>query len=181
MSGSKFNVEPSLLREMLAYDPETGILRWRERPPEHFHLPGWAAYWNRKHAGKIAGSPTGKFGHLIVGIRGRPRLVHRLIWAIVHDEYPEQIDHINNNPADNRLCNLRACDQAQNQHNQRARKTNKSGFKGVSLHKTSGRWRAAIFINSKQQHLGLFDSLEDAHKAYCEAAARLHGEFANFG
>ena len=180
MSDNKFNVEPSLLREMLDYDPQTGVLRWKDRPPQHFHLPGWASYWNRKHSGKVAGKP-GHAGHLIITIRGRPRLAHRLIWAIVHGEYPEQIDHINNDPADNRLSNLRACTQNQNQHNQKIRKTNTSGYKGVSWHKVRGRWRASIFVNSKQQHLGLFDSPEEAHKAYCEAAARLHGEFANFG
>lgn len=170
------------LRELLDYDPETGVLRWKVRPPEHFHVPGWAAFWNRRHAGKVAGkSYAGRPGYLVVTIRSFPHLAHRVAWAILYGEVPEQIDHINGDGEDNRLCNLRACTQADNQHNQAVRKTNKSGYKGVCWSDRLGRWRATIFINGKQKHLGLFDCPEEAHKAYCAAADELHGDFANHG
>lgn len=108
-------------------------------------------------------------------------MAHQLIWAIVHGEYADQIDHHNGDKSDNRLDNLRLCDNSGNQHNQGKRKTNTSGYKGVSWHKQSNCWRATIYVNSRQRSLGLYERPEDAYSAYCEAARELHGQFANPG
>lgn len=174
-------IDPQILREAIDYDPLTGGMQWKHRPVEHFVSADSAKRWNKAHAGKtIHGTPDAN-GYLRVNMRGTPFLAHQLIWALTHGEYAEWIDHRNGNPSDNRLSNLRACTRADNQHNQRTRKTNTSGFKGVSFHKATGRWRASIFLHSKQKHLGMFDDPAAAHAAYRAAADLMHGEFANYG
>lgn len=90
------------------------------------------------------------------------------------------VDHIDGAGWNNQRTNLRACAQAENVRNQQMRGDNSSGLKGTSWHKASQRWRAVIQIDRKQCALGYFDTAEEAHAAYCEAATRLHGEFARF-
>lgn len=90
----------------------------------------------------------------------------------------EQVDHINGNGLDNRRCNLRICNRFQNQANSKRHKNNKSGFKGVSPARS--RFQASIMVGRVRHKLGTFDTPEEAYEAYCEAAKRLHGEFARF-
>lgn len=91
------------------------------------------------------------------------------------------IDHKDGNPANNRKDNLRLCTGAENNHNQAKNKNNTSGFKGVSYHKPTGKYVARIIVDSKQIWLGRFDAAEEAHEAYCSAAIKYHGDYANFG
>lgn len=86
------------------------------------------------------------------------------------------VDHINGDAFDNRRENLRVCTNAQNQWNRRLGRSNTTGFKGVSVE--HGGYRAQIRFHQKRLHLGTFGKLEDAARAYDEAAARLFGEFA---
>lgn len=88
------------------------------------------------------------------------------------------VDHKNRNGLDNRRENLRICSLNENAANRRSPLRSKSGFKGVTYHKQSGKWQGAIKINGKHVHLGLFDSAEDAAKAYDARAHEAHGEFA---
>jgi len=101
------------------------------------------------------------------------KLLHRLIMEV---NQTEVIDHKNNNRLDNRLNNLRVCTQAENSKNQRLRKNNISGYKGVSEH-TNG-FRARIKVNYKQIELGIYTTALEAAKAYDKAAKGLHGEYA---
>lgn len=89
-----------------------------------------------------------------------------------------EVDHVNRDGLDNRRANLRLCTPSQNQRNRGKDRSNSSGFKGVSHYKRNGRWRATITIHGKFLHIGLYDTPEEAHAAYCAAAATLHGEFA---
>lgn len=89
------------------------------------------------------------------------------------------VDHINGIRHDNRRANLRICTNAENQRNRGKNKNNTSGYKGVSLHKLSGLWKAMIKVDRKDIFLGYFKNPEDAHQAYSAAAAMYHGEFAN--
>lgn len=90
-------------------------------------------------------------------------------------------DHINGNLLDNRRTNLRVCSPADNQHNSRKPRSNTSGFKGVYRGRNGNRWHARIGVNGETIHIGTFDSPEAAHAAYCAAADKHHGEFANHG
>lgn len=90
----------------------------------------------------------------------------------------KHVDHIDSNGINDQRSNLRVCTHAENLRNRGAQKDNTSGFKGVSRHKTTQRWRASINIDGKWRHLGLFDTPEEAYAVYCEAAVRLHGQFA---
>lgn len=85
------------------------------------------------------------------------------------------VDHINNNPLDNRKINLRICNRSQNLINRRLLGFNTSGFRGVS--KFRNKWQAYINYDRKRIHLGHFENKTDAAKAYNIAALKYHGEF----
>lgn len=90
-----------------------------------------------------------------------------------------EVDHINGNGLDNRQINLRVCTHKQNIINQKMRKDNTSGYKGVSLSKKYKypRWRANIGVDGRQKFLGYYSNPEKAYKAYCSAAREIFGEF----
>ena len=101
-------------------------------------------------------------------------LIHRVILTAPDGM---DVDHIDGNGLDNRRANIRMATTSQNMHNQCIPKNNTSGFKGVGWVQRCRKWRAYIALNGKQIHLGHYDTHEAAHAAYCEASARLHGEF----
>jgi hypothetical protein len=114
-----------------------------------------------------------------MGIDGLNQYAHRLAWLWMIGEWPaEEIDHIDGNPLNNRWKNLRLATRGENQFNRGADYTNTSGYKGVTYHKQCRKWVARIGHKRKSYHLGLFETAKTAHAAYCEAAIRLHGEFA---
>lgn len=88
------------------------------------------------------------------------------------------VDHIDGDPHNNRLANLRLATSRQNQCNQKTRSDNTSGLKGVSWSEERQKWQTGIQVNGKRIALGRFNTKEEAYAAYCEAARRLHGEFA---
>lgn len=110
----------------------------------------------------------------VVGAGGRKRL-HRVI---MNTPPNEQVDHINGNKLDNRIDNLRNCTAKQNSYNNSIYSNNTSGYKGVVLIKTSGKFRARIRFNNKYLHIGCFNSAIEAAKAYNKKATELFGEFA---
>lgn len=93
----------------------------------------------------------------------------------------DHVDHIHGLTLDNRRSEIRLATPSQNQCNQPLDRNNTSGYKGVSFDKRRNRFYAVIYVNRKQIRLGGYATAEDAYAAYCEAALKYHGEFANFG
>jgi hypothetical protein len=166
--------DTELARALFIYDPETGALRWRV--DRVVQLRNHATV--KARAGDLAGWLNDS-GYRVVMFKRRKRRATTIIWLIVHGGLPEhEVDHINGNQQDDRLCNLRDATPRQNRYNTKLRANNKSGHKGVCWSKQAGAWRATIKADGKQKHLGFFDRLEDAASAYAKAAQKFHGEFA---
>lgn len=169
------------VRSLFEYDPETGVLTWKERPREHFATEQSWRLMNKRCAGKVAGSlHQGKGSYLAICLKGVKFLVHRLIWVWVTGEWPDEVDHINGDRADNRFCNLRNVSRAENMKNKRLSSANKSGVTGVVWHKAAGKWVAQIRVSGQQYHLGVFETVEEAANVRA-AAQREHCFFANHG
>lgn len=104
------------------------------------------------------------------------RRMHRLL---INAKKGEVVDHIDGNPLNNQVANLRICSQGQNMGNRKINKNNRSGYKGVFFLKSLNKWRAAIKFNGKFIHIGLFAKPEDAAIAYNRKAIEFFGIFAN--
>ena len=103
--------------------------------------------------------------------------VHRLVAEafIPNPENKPVVDHINNVYDDNNAENLRWATRSENQYNQTLQTKSTSGFKGVTFHKASGKWRAVIVINKKNIHLGSFETKEEAIEARVMKAFEVFG------
>jgi len=100
--------------------------------------------------------------------------MHREITGAPEDM---KVDHKDRNGLNNTRENLRVCTNSQNCKNRVKSKSNTTGYKGVGAC-GNGKFKATIGNDSKLIHLGIFDTKEDAARAYDEAAKKLHGEFA---
>lgn len=108
------------------------------------------------------------------GGKSRKIYLHR---ALLGEPVGLEVDHIDGNGLNNTRGNLRKATKTQNGQNSRKRINNTSGFKCVSLHKETGKWRARITIDGKSKSLGLFHTPEQAHDARVAAATKYRGEF----
>ena len=114
-------------------------------------------------------------GYVLNFINGKLYREHRLIWLFVYGEMPNGIlDHINRIKSDNRIENLRIVTHSENRQNIDKQSNNKSGLKGVWLHKNTNKWCSSIQVNKKNHHLGSFLTKEEAYEAYKNAAKTLH-------
>ena len=151
------------LSEVLDYEPKTG----------------W--FINRYSRGKaIIGCRAGTVafnGYRKIVIDGIEYAEHHLAWLYVYGYLPKQIDHRDGVKSNNAIENLRECDSTQNKFN-RAYGTGISGLKGVSLDRRTLKWRSRIQVRGQQILLGVYDTPEEAHAVYLEAAEECAGEFA---
>lgn len=152
------------LRELLHYDPDTGVFAWI------------ATSSNVAVAGSVAGGIDTSTGYVKVSVDKRTYYAHRLAWFYMYGTWPAgEIDHINGIRSDNRMANLRDVPRRINRQNQRSPlRGNKSGYLGVHWSKAANKWCASIMIDKKSRHLGLFESAEVAHAAYVKAKRELH-------
>ena len=134
------------LKELLIYDPTTGIFNWKVKVGKH-------------NVGDVAGT---KQRYVRIRISGKDYMAHRLAWLYAYGCWPvNQIDHINRDKLDNRLCNLRDVPQSINQRNVGLRKDNSSGVRGVSWDSRHSAWRVQIL----GKFTGHFPTIEDAARA----------------
>ena len=157
----------SFLKTLLDYNPTTGEIVWRPRGIELFRdakqpAEYTMARWNANNAGKEAFVTPHSSGYLTGGIMGKTYYAHRVIWELVFGEDPDQIDHINGDKTDNRLCNLRSVTNAENQKNASLSKNNTSGVCGVYRHSRLPKWIANIVVNGKTKYLGSFAEFDAA-------------------
>jgi len=148
------------LRELLHYDPETGVFTRR-----------------LKRGGYAAGSRVGYTapdGRVLVSVDNKNFRAHRLVWLYVHGEWPSNdVDHINGDPSDNRLCNLRDVPHMVNLQNRvRPTRANRHGLIGVT--KNHDRFMAQIKIDGRRVYIGTYDTPEEASAAYLEAKRKHH-------
>ena len=108
-------------------------------------------------------------------------LVHRLVAEafIPNPDDKPLVDHIDRNPLNNRVSNLRWCSSAENNRNATKQTNTSSSFKGVSWDKPCQKWRSHIKIDGTNKYIGLFSNEIHAALAYNHAARDLFGEFAN--
>ena len=153
------------LRNVLHYDQETGVFTWKEKPSSHSR---------RVRIGEPAGWVT-TGGYRFIGIDGEKFGAHRLAMLYMTGAMPIETDHLDGDPMNNRFANLRAATHKENMQNMRgARKQNRAGILGVSLHPKTGRFRAQIEVDGKRHHLGYHATAEQAHAAYIEAKRQMH-------
>ena len=151
------------LKEILHYDPETGIWTWI-KVNKH----------NIEHNGKIAGTVRDD-GYRSIRIGGRAYYSGRLAILYMTGKWPIEVDHKDRDPSNDCWDNLRDATSADNKCNTTLHRVNNtSGYRGVSWNKKQQKWVA--YIDAFQ--LGAYNSLEEAIQIRDEYVAKFHGEFA---
>ncbi len=146
------------LKEIFDYDPDIGKLIWRVYAGNKCVKPFTDAGYLHS------------LGYTLIQVNKKAYKAHRLIWLWYYGRWPKQeIDHINHNRNDNRICNLREVSHGENCRNSSLYSKNTSGQAGVSFYKRDGNWQAYINSNGKRISLGKFATLEEAIKARKEA------------
>lgn len=153
------------LKEVLSYDPDTGIFVWKKALNDHIIVGSQAGYRND--------------GYINIGLHGSTFRAHRLAFIYMTGTCPEEVDHIDMDRSNNRWTNLRAALRSQNNANRRKQPGSKSSSKGVHWEAAVSAWCARIAVAPRKRIvLGYFPTEAEAHAAYVEAAKVHYGEFA---
>ena len=174
------------LKELIEYDAQTGVVTWKRRDRHWFKSDLSMRKWNTRNSGMVAGSLK-PGGYIYISILKTHILAHRAIWLLVYGVLPDlQVDHINGNKDDNRLCNLRMVTAEENRRNMRLMATNKTGFSCVTYSAKYSKYIATISDKNKPIHLGTFEKKEDAIRARKDAEEKYgyhenHGRFVRNG
>jgi len=130
--------------------------------------------------GMEAGSPAAS-GHLKIGYKRRYYFAHRIVYLMFNGELPRFIDHINNDPSDNRIENLRAATAAQNAMNKKLNRNSTSKIKNVHWCAKRNSWQVQMNIHGKYAYIGTFHDKDMAIFVASEYRDKYHREFANHG
>jgi len=155
--------------ERLRYNKDTGVFTWI-KAPKHYMKDGCVAGSKRKDG----------YVSISISINGAIKsiLTHRLVWYLYNKNLPHIIDHIDGNPNNNRIDNLRNCNQSKNVFNSKSRFNSKAPYTGVRIIKTKKCINYVSRINKDgiQYHIGTYSNLGDAIKARKEMEIKLFGE-----
>lgn len=158
------------LKTRLSYDPHSGLLSWLPRSRSEFKSDRAYLAWVGRYENREGFTALNANGYKIGRVGQTNILAHRVAWALHYGVWPDgEIDHINGNRTDNRICNLRVVSTSENARNRRIDNRNRTGVSGVYWHKEAGKWCAAI---GKREKLGYFSNFDDAVKARKAAEAR---------
>ena len=152
------------LKQVLSYDEGSGEFTWLITASPTAVM------------GSRAG--TDRFNGTRIRVNNKIYQAHRLVWLYIYGEFPENlIDHIDCNPLNNKLLNLRDATSSENGFNTRIRVSNTSGYKGVSWDKEKQKWKAQATIRGKATALGYFETALLASAAYNTFVKDNHGDF----
>ncbi len=166
---------------LLDYDSETGKLFWKHRSRSLFKSEQSFKAWNKRFATQEAITSYDSSGYRHGQILGRNYRAHRLIWILHYGEWPQlHIDHINGDPSDNRIVNLRSVSQSTNMRNARRPVRNNSGVVGVCWDASRGQWLCQMQVNGRRVRIGRFDHFDDAVAAR-KSAEEKYGFHENHG
>lgn len=160
------------LTQLFKYDPSTGKLYWNTRPVWEFKSVSASLTWNRRFAGKEAFTATRPDGYRCGSIDYKMYQAHRIIYKMVYDAEPEQIDHLDRNRSNNAITNLAASSAQENSKNSQKYSSNTSGHVGVSWDTVRRKWTAQIRVNYKVINLGRFMNIDDAIAARAAAEVK---------
>lgn len=151
---AKADLSLSRVNELLSFDAASGEFSWKPRPAGH----------------------RSKSGYVAITIDGVEVKAHQLVWFLHHGTWPQgPIDHINGNPSDNRIENLRDATYRINAENQRrSQAKGEARLLGVHWNKNRARWQSGIKVNGVSKYLGLFDDPQEAHQVYLKAKREMH-------
>ncbi len=155
----------NICNKYLSYNKNTGVFKWIKKSKKSTRI------------GSIAGHKN-SLGYIQIRLKKKMHLAHRLSFLLENGYLPKAIDHINGNPTDTRISNLREATQYQNTLNRGISKNNISGYKGVHFDKSRNKWMAYINFNKLRINLGRFSCKHTAARAYNLAARMYHGKFA---
>lgn len=157
------------LKEILHYDPATGIFTWIVSPSKNVKSGSVPGTLYKNHSGNE---------YLRVTIKRRHYRLHRLAWLYVYGDFPELIDHINGNGLDNRIENLRSVSSSENSRNTKLSVKSKYCVHGIT--KVKNRYKVVIGYQMKQIYIGSFRSVDDAVRARKDAELK-YGFHENHG
>lgn len=156
-------IHPDRLREVFAYDAESGALKWRVTLSPRAVAGSLVAFIN-------------KDGYLQAKVDGKNLVAHRIAWAMTTGEWPiGRIDHRDGVRTRNCWANLRDGSARLNNENRRKAQSNSAtGVLGVTWVSGKNKWLARIGTGGRVRAIGLFSTLEDASDAYLTEKRRVH-------
>jgi len=163
-----------LLKSVVSYDPDTGLFAWLPRDADFYSGPSAATSckrWNTMYAGKPALKTRDGAGYLEGEFLGYRVLAHRAAWAIAHGEWPRVIDHIDGDPENNRIANLRDTSHFGNAQNRKDR----PGRAGI-VQTPGGAWFAMITVEGHKMRSPTYPTEESAIAARADLVARFYDE-----